>query len=172
MIKSTNRRTILPALLLCPALALTACQEAEPAPDEQDVGAAQSEEVAMRYVEAYNARDLEGVGETLADPIAYNGTEYDRDEFLGFVEAYWNSFSVLDLQPTHIIPTDEYVTLRVEMSATGQGEYLGHDVEGVEAEAAEIMLFRVRDGRVTENWSNWDELGFLAQLGIMERPSP
>lgn len=131
---------------------------------------AATEEVARQYVEAYNARDLAELGNTLADPVAFNGTEYDRDTYLGFVDAYWNSFPVLHLETTHVVPADGYVTLRVIMSATGRGEYMGHDIEGKEADASEIMLFRVRDGRVTENWSNWDELGFLAQLEIMERP--
>lgn len=170
MIQPTPLRMVLPALLLCPVLALTACQEAEAEPDDLQATVAPTEQVARQYIDAYNARDLAALGQVLADPVAFNGTDYDRDTFLGFVDTYWDSFGVLHLEPTHVVPAEEYVTLRVNMNATGQGEYMGHDVDGKQAEAAEIMLFRVEDGRVTEYWSNWDELGFLDQLGIIGRP--
>lgn len=169
MILSASRRVGL-ALLLPLPLALTACQEAQAERERGEAVGSRTEVVAENYVEAYNDRDLGALAETLTDPIAYNGTEYDRATFLGFIEAYWESFAVLQLEPTHVVPAEEYVTLRVITSATGTGEYLDHGVDGREAQFSEMMLLRVRDGRASEMWSNWDELGFLAQLGIVERP--
>lgn len=166
-------KVFLPALLLCLAFALAACQEAESDPDEQQEAApAEAEEVVRQYIDAYNAQDLAALEETLADPITYNGEDYALDEFLGLVQGYWKAFTDLDLDPTHIVGTDEHVTVRMMFSGTGEGEYLGHDVEGKDIRVSETVLFHVSGGQIDEYWGNWDELGFWEQLGILESPYP
>lgn len=129
-----------------------------------------SEEVVVQYVEAYNARDLETLVEILVDPFTFNGEELERDDFLGLVQAYWDSFPDLELEHTHRLVQDDYVFVRHEFDATGEGEYYGHDVEGETVESSEMTLFHVTDGTIDEYWYEWDELGFWTQLGVTEDP--
>ncbi len=168
----TYSRNLFPSLLLSLALVLFACQEIEPDTDARDNAAAQNEELAMQYIEAYNTQDLQTLSAVLADPMSVNGVEEDRDEFLTLVEGYWGSFPDITLDPTHIVSADDYVTIRIEFSATGEGEFAGHDIDGREVRSTEIILFGVNDGQLAEYWYNWDELGFWEQLGVLESPFP
>lgn len=91
---------------------------------------------------------------------------------MALVEGFWESFPDIELEPTHLTSNGNYTTVRIEFEATGEGEYLGHDIDGKDIKASEMMLFHVSDGRLDEYWYNWDELGFWEQLGVLERPYP
>ena len=64
------------------------------------------------------------------------------------------------------------MAVRIEYEGAGEGTYLGHDVDGKDFEVAGIALFHASDGRLDEYWDKWDELGFWAQLGVLDRPYP
>jgi len=118
----------------------------------------------------FNTRDLDVMREVFADQVLVNGEAYDQAAYLESVQMYFLLSPDIMMEPTFIVTADEHVTLRLEFSGTGQGEFLGHDISDQEYEVSEIMVFRVADGRFAEQWYEWDELGFLTQLGILESP--
>lgn len=126
----------------------------------------------MQYIEAYNAQDRSALETILADPLMVFGEQESIDSFLDLVENYWSAFPDITLEPTHIVGADEYVTIRMAFSATGSGEFLGHDVDGKEISSTEMILFKVSDGQLTGVWYNWDELSFWTQIGVVESPYP
>lgn len=127
-------------------------------------------DIAKRYVEAYNKRDTDTLGDLFRNPFRFNGEDLSRDDFLGLVEAYWDAFPDLTLDHTHRVVDGEYVFERHTFEATGTGEYYGHDVSGRSVACAEMMLFRIRDGEIIEYWYEWDELGFWNQLQVVNDP--
>jgi predicted ester cyclase len=36
---------------------------------------------------------------------------------------------------------------------------------------SEILMFRMRDGKIVESWATWDRLSFLEQLGTIDAPA-
>lgn len=59
------------------------------------------QEVVNQYVESYNERDLETLGDLFRDPFQFNGDDLGVDDFLGLVQAYWEAFPELELEHTH-----------------------------------------------------------------------
>ena len=163
----SNPFVILFTLIFSLVFIASACQQAD-----RETAAAQNEELAMQYIEAYNAQDRPALETILADPFMVSGEEESLDSYLDLIEWYWSAFPDITLEPTHIVGADEHVTIRMEFHATGSGEFLGHDVDGEEVNVSEIFLFGVSDGQLTEYWYNWDELGFWTQLGVVESPYP
>lgn len=53
---------------------------------------------------------------------------------------------------------------------TGQGTYLGVDVDGKTIRISEMSLYRVESGKITEWWYEKDMLEFWEQLGHIEDP--
>jgi predicted ester cyclase len=43
-----------------------------------------------------------------------------------------------------------------------------HRETGREAEIDGLVILRVADGRIAEEWSSWDYLGLAKQLGLAE----
>ncbi|WP_158551525.1 ester cyclase [Rhodohalobacter sp. SW132] len=64
------------------------------------------------------------------------------------------------------------MTVRIVYTGTCEGKLLGHDIDGKKVWATETILFGIKDGRISEYWYNWNELGFWTQLGIVESPYP
>ena len=130
-----------------------------------------SVDVVERYVRAYNDKDLDAIEAIWADPFSFEGTEMARDDFLAIVQSYWDAFPDMTLESTHLIADDGgYVLSRDVLTATGRGEYYGHDVDGTSIETTEMTLFHVDDGTIDEYWFEWGALEFWQQLGVIEDP--
>ena len=65
-------------------------------------------------------------------------------------------------------PGEDHAVVHVSFQATGAGEFIGHDIDGREVRASELILFTMQDGQIREYTYEWDELGFWAQLGIID----
>ena len=70
------------------------------------------------------------------------------------------SFTVEDL-----IAEGDRVAVRVTAQATQIGPFMGVSPSGKSYSIGEIHIFRVRDGKVTEHWHQYDHLGMMRQLG-------
>ena len=145
----------------------------EPRNSDSEISSSQNEELAMDFIEAFNTRDRAALEELLTDPFTYDGEEMERDAYLNLVESnVWNTFPDIECDPTHIVGAVDYVTVHLVWRGTGTGEILGHNIDGQEFEFTETGLFRVRDGQLAEYTYNYDELGLLEHLGLLESPFP
>ena len=149
------------------ALVASACQQTD-----REMASSQNEDLAMQYIEAYNAQDIDALQAVLADRIKMYGEEHEPDFLLDMIRGAWGAFPDITLEPTVIAGSDDYVTVRLMVTGTGAGEFLGHDIDGKEFRVTETILFGVRDERISEYSYNWDELGFWTQLGVVESPYP
>jgi predicted ester cyclase len=52
-----------------------------------------------------------------------------------------------------------------------EGELMGVAPTGAPIEVDAISLFRVADGKITEEWTVWDALGLLQQVGAVPVPA-
>lgn len=155
---------------VCLTLLLAAgCQPSDDPPIETG---SQAEEVANDYIDAYNDRDRDRLTELIAPAVVYGGEETDRDALLAAIEAFWEAFPDITLEPTHVVADEEWAAIRIEFSGTHEGEFAGLEPTGESAESSEIMLFRIRNDQISEYWYAWDELGFYQQLGVVEPSMP
>ena len=66
-----------------------------------------------------------------------------------------------------MVAEGERVAARFTFSGTNTGPLMGIPPTGKTANSTGIGIFRVVDGKLTENWVNFDALGMLQQLGII-----
>ena len=59
---------------------------------------------------------------------------------------------------------------RLHITGTHVGEFMGRPGSGKTFEIATFNVMRIRNGQVVDEWDEFDTLGFLAQLGIVEKP--
>ncbi len=64
-----------------------------------------------------------------------------------------------------MIAEDDRVAVRVTASARQMGEFMGMPASGRSYEIGEIHIFRLRDGKVSEHWHEFDRTGLIRQLG-------
>ena len=72
------------------------------------------------------------------------------------------SFTIED-----VIAEGDRVAVRLTAAATQVGELMGMPASGKRYEIGEIHWFRLRDGKVTEHWHQFDQVKMMQQLGAM-----
>lgn len=55
-------------------------------------------------------------------------------------------------------------------TGTHEGEYEGIEPTGTEVQLSGMRFCRLEDGKLVEVWGQRDDLGLLAQLGVVELP--
>ncbi len=101
---------------------------------------------------------------TSHDPQApgVNGAEAMKH----YIGMYRAAFPDLRVSSDDIIAEGDRVVIRWTARGTHQGELMGAPPTGKQAVVTGINIFRVKDGRIAEEWVNWDTLGLLQQLGL------
>jgi len=66
-----------------------------------------------------------------------------------------------------VIAEGDKVTVRWTWRVAHQGEYMGIPPTGNQVTMTGITIHRLADGKVAENWHNYDALGFMQQLGVI-----
>jgi steroid delta-isomerase-like uncharacterized protein len=89
---------------------------------------------------------------------AVEGTQVFRDA----AEARW--------EVQELFSTDDRVVARWIGTGTHSGELMGVAPSGNSLNVDAISIFRVADGKLAEEWTVWDTLGLLQQIGAV--PSP
>jgi predicted ester cyclase len=71
-----------------------------------------------------------------------------------------------------LIAEDNRVACRLSHRAVNRGEWTSrigrHAVAGKTVSWPAIAIFRIRDGKIAEEWVSRDELGMLIELGVFE----
>ena len=70
-----------------------------------------------------------------------------------------------------IFSTGDRVVARWTGSGTHRGELMGIEPTGRPISVDAISIFRVTDGKIAEEWTVWDALGLLQQVGAMPVPA-
>ena len=58
----------------------------------------------------------------------------------------------------------------IRITGTQNGPYMGRPASGRTFDSVTYNVMRIRDGQVVEEWDEFDTLGHLVQLGIVEKP--
>jgi steroid delta-isomerase-like uncharacterized protein len=81
--------------------------------------------------------------------------------------AYRQAFPNLTISISEQIAEDDRVVTRWEASGTHENEFFGVAPTGKQVTVTGITMDRYADGQLIENWTNWDTLGLLMQLGAV-----
>lgn len=138
----------------------------------------EQEAIVRRSIdEVWNGGRLEVVDEILADDYVRHESTLPRvvrgrDELKATVRLYRDAFPDLNVVIEDMVSTGDLVTTRWRASGTHRGELTGLSPTGRRAEVTGLNLARIRDGRIHEEWQEWNEAAMLRQLGVLpERES-
>jgi predicted ester cyclase len=70
-----------------------------------------------------------------------------------------------------IFSAGDRVVVRWNGQGTHRAELMGVEPTGRDIDVEAISVFRVRDRKIVEEWTVWDALGLLQQVGAMPVPS-
>ena len=89
------------------------------------------------------------------------------EAFRQYGAAYFTAFPDLRITPQELIAEGEKVTMRYSWRGTQKGELMGIAATGKQVTASGISILRIANGKIAEQWDNFDTLGMLQQLGVV-----
>jgi steroid delta-isomerase-like uncharacterized protein len=136
---------------------------------------ADNKEIVRRFVEEPWTGDFSAIDE-LASPdyIGYDPSQPEptrgpqglKDFVQGYLEAFPDGRVTVDQQ----LAEGDFVATRWTGRGTHQGELMGIAPTGKQVTVTGITISRIAGGKIAEEWTNWDTLGMLQQLGAIPTP--
>ena|SRR5687768_11092344 len=104
---------------------------------------------------------VHGLGDTMRGPAA----------FKPFHAAYRDAFPDVRIEIEDMVAEGDKVAYRWSATATHRGNGLNFAATNRQARFTGMGFVRVRDGKLIEGWNNFDQLGMLQQLGVVNLPA-
>lgn len=128
-----------------------------------------------RGAEAFNnAVDRSGWFEIHDPSVVAEGLAPDPVDSEGVKEFYsglWAAFPDLHITIEDMVGESDRVAWRLTVTGTHQAEFRGVPATGTQVRFAAQYIFRFRDGKIVERWTNFDRLGLMIQLGAIPAPA-
>jgi steroid delta-isomerase-like uncharacterized protein len=130
--------------------------------------------VLRRWVEAWNAQDLDAAEELLAPEFVRHdanlpdvvGPQAERQHIAENLAA----FPDLHFEIEQLIAEGDLVAARYMVQGTHRGEFLGIPGSGRRVTIQAVESYRLDGGKLAEQWVVMDALGLLQQLGAVPGP--
>ena len=133
-----------------------------------------------KYVDYYNAGDLDGIMDLYADDAVQwmpDGTFVGRDsirerlanELVAFPDLRWSLVSYLEQDDAF---ADEWVVVGTHTGPLRLPDGTELPPTGKRVEMKGMELVKVRDGKVVVDSLYYDNLAVAAQLGVISQPAP
>jgi steroid delta-isomerase-like uncharacterized protein len=87
--------------------------------------------------------------------------------FREFISTYLTGFPDGRITVDQQLAEGDFVATRWTGRGTHEGELMGIAATGKQVTVIGITISRVAGGKVVEEWTNWDTLGMLQQLGVV-----
>jgi steroid delta-isomerase-like uncharacterized protein len=135
----------------------------------------ENEELVRRFFEEFcNGRRADVADEIVASDFVSHGPQAPPAEgpdgvkarvglYQESVDGHWNVKEVFS-------SGDRVVALWTG-TGTHQGELMGVPPTGKSIDVEAISVFRIADGQIAEEWTVWDALGLLQQVGAVPAPA-
>ena len=126
-------------------------------------------EIITRFEHAFRAGDHATINK-LCDPgmVDHNPAPDQEPTLAGFkqkVAGYTALFPDLEQDLQDIIASGDTVATRWVVSGSLQQEFMGIPAAGQRIRVEGMNFYRLRDGRVTDIWTQFDGVALMQQLG-------
>ena len=127
-----------------------------------------------RAAEAFNDPARRSEWFAIHDPsVVAHGLAPDPLDLEGLKRFYgglWVAFPGLHITVEDMVGEGDSISWRLRVRGTQEAEFRGVPPTGKEVEFGAQYIFRFRDGKIAERWTNFDRLGVLVQLGAVPAP--
>jgi len=135
-----------------------------------DVGANKAV-VARLSDEGFNRQDPDVLDDVCAPSFVHHwGVAYEMPlaEYKAGVQRLYQGLPDLSATTEHVVAEEDKVAVRYRFKGTHQGELAGAAPTGNEVEWTSTFIYRVEDGRIEEDWEDYDYSAFPTLLGADE----
>lgn len=137
-----------------------------------DATAEENKSLLMRYFDEMNKGNESYLDEYFAEDYIYHGPagELNVEKFKAIHSMFLSAFPDAIASVEDMIAVGDKVATRWKIRGTHKGELQGMAPTGKEVTITGIIITRVEDGKVVEEWEAFDQLSLMQQLGAIPLP--
>jgi steroid delta-isomerase-like uncharacterized protein len=120
--------------------------------------------------EAFNKGNFSILEEVIHPEYRYSSPEGQLegiDQLRDLIQGFHQGFPDLKLSIDDLFAAGNKVCTRFTLTGTHQGEYMGISSTEKPIKVTGVVISRLKDGRIIEEWEILDMLGFFQQLGLV-----
>jgi len=121
----------------------------------------------------FNRKDLDAINSFFTeDFVDHTGTgDKDRSQYSDDCVAIAAAFPDLHVSCDEVIAQGDKVVKRFTATGTQKGPFFGLPASGKPFTMGGMYMYRIRDGRICEQWRVADMLGLMQQVGAIPQPA-
>jgi steroid delta-isomerase-like uncharacterized protein len=124
--------------------------------------------------EVWNQGKLSTIDELVSSDFVNHspapGLPADREGFKQFVMMYRNAFPDVKITIEDIVAEGDRVMIRWSATGTHKGEIMGVEPTNKEVDVTGMSENRISNGKVVEQWNEFDVMGMMQQIGAIPQP--
>lgn len=119
----------------------------------------------------YDAKNLDRLDEYIAEDCLSHTPALPEpgrgiDEYRKFTEMLHAAFPDAEDTIEDIVAEGDKVAVRIRMRGTHEGPFLDLEPTENEVDVTGMVIYRIEDGKIAEDWHQADMMGLMQQLGI------
>lgn len=130
--------------------------------------------LALRMYELFESDDIDAfdglVAEDVVDHNPFPGQPDGLEGVKFLTRMIRSAFPDFHQDIKDVIAEGDRVAVHSTMTGTQRGEFMGVPATGRRIEVDSIDIFRFDSGKAVEHWGLFDQMTFMAQLGMMPEP--
>jgi len=135
----------------------------------------QNEALYRGIIEELNKGNSEYFNEFYSPDFLYyfpsnNPKPLSREEAQEFVKSFFRAFPDFNLSIEELFAVEDRVIIRYILRGTHKGDWHGIPATGNKFEISSTFIIRIENGKVVEEREDFDQLGFMLQLGMELKP--
>ena len=128
-----------------------------------------------RFIALLNEKRLADLGDVCDEDFVFRGSGGLADvhglgAFKQTLQSFFDAFPDLEDTIEDMIAEGDLVAGRFTARGTHQGDFAGVSPTGTRVSFQGINMYRVRDGKIVEEWFQEDLLGLMQQLRAISAP--
>ena len=147
-------------------------------PDNKEVSMSTEQNLSLvrRFLEGINRHNLDVIDEVCAPSYIAHFPGTPEPLTRETIKPVWAHFFAAFPDLTHtledIFADGERIVVRMTIAGRQTGEFMGMPPTGRAVSIGSINFLQCADGRIVEQWIDYDGLGMLQQLGAVPMPQP
>jgi steroid delta-isomerase-like uncharacterized protein len=134
-----------------------------------------NKKIAREYVQrVFNERQLDLVSDYVTPDVVWHGgilgDVAGAENVMGMLRSFIGPLADLHAAEQDVIAEGDLVMLRLVITATQRGDLLGVPASGRQIRWNAVDIYRITDGRISEEWAADDAADIMYQLGAFNPP--
>jgi steroid delta-isomerase-like uncharacterized protein len=134
-----------------------------------------NKKLARAYIkEVFNQHNPAGAADFVTEDVVWHGGGLGditgAPGLAGLLESFIGALPDLNAAEQDIVAEDDLVVVRLVVSATVKGTLLGVPADGKPVRWSAVDIYRVTDGKISEEWAADDVASIMIQVGAFTPP--